>query len=139
MTEYEPQRVGRWMSSHVITVKPTEILADALEIMQGSRIRHLPVVDGQEVKGLLSNRDVVRAVAAPAPREGYEPLQENKVSEVMTQGELKTVTPLTLVREAAETCCREKVSALPVVEGKNLVGIVTSEDLLWALLEITED
>jgi CBS domain-containing protein len=142
MSDYEPQRVGRWMSANVITVKTGLTLFDALEIMQGSRIRHLPVVrayDNKEVLGMLSNRDVVRAVTAPAPRKGFEPLQENKVDEVMTKPPLHTVTPLTLVREAAETMCREKLSALMVMEGDHLVGIVTSEDLLWALLETTED
>lgn len=132
---YEPTRVGRWMSADVVTIGPTATVHEALELMTDHRIRHLPVIEDGEVVGLLSNRDAVRCALQSSPRKGWQPARETRVRDVMTTGRLHSVTPLALVLDAAELMAREKVSALPVVQGKKLVGIVTSEDLLWALLE----
>lgn len=132
MIDDDPQRVRRWMSAGVVTVLPNTVLSDALETMDALRCRHLPVVDGGKLVGLLSDRDVRRCVEAGASRS----TEETSVREVMTAaGALRVVHPTTLIREAAELLCREKISSLPVVEGKELVGLVTSEDLLWALVE----
>lgn len=130
--------VGRWMSTELKTVTPESLLADALDLMTNHRIRHLPVEAGGELVGILSTRDAYRAAMRPSPREGFDALQETKVSDVMTRAPLHTAHPADRVREAAERLCREKVSALPVVEGTRLVGIVTSEDLLWALMETSD-
>ncbi|MCW8139290.1 MAG: CBS domain-containing protein [Planctomycetota bacterium] len=133
---YEPTRVGRWMSGEVVTIDPEVSVHEALEVMSDHRIRHLPVVDDKGgLVGILSNRDAVRCAVQTSPRKGWEPARHVKVREVMTTGDLHCVTPSALVLDAAETICREKVSALPVVQGKKLIGIVSSEDLLWALLD----
>lgn len=132
---YEPTRVGRWMSADVVTIDPSATVHDALEVMTDHRIRHLPVVDHGELVGILSNRDAVRCALQASPRKGWEPTRATKVGDVMTTGRLHSVTPLALVMDAAELLAREKVSALPVVQGKKLVGIVSNEDLLWALLD----
>ena len=133
MSDTDPTRVERWMSADLITESPETVLFDALEQMEHHRIRHLPVTDDQgALIGILSSRDAARATKSEG---GPDPLQTLKVKDVMTGGRLHTVEPSTPVREAAETICREKISALPVKQGNKLVGIVTSEDLLWALLE----
>ncbi|MCO5168958.1 MAG: CBS domain-containing protein [Planctomycetes bacterium] len=133
---YEPTRVGRWMSGDVVTIDPRATVHEALEVMSDHRIRHLPVVDDAgALIGILSNRDAVRCAVQPSPRKGWEPARHVKVQEVMTTGQLHCVSPGALVLDAAELICREKVSALPVVQGKKLLGIVSSEDLLWALLD----
>lgn len=154
-----PTRVGHWMSTDLVTTRPETALGDAMDLMNERRIRHLPVMEGSRLVGLLSNRDAVRCLLAPpdpdededdeddredgegdreqaAPR---HPLTGTRVSDVMTGGHLHLATPQTLVREAAELMCREKINALPVVQGERLVGIVTSEDLLWAFLESTAE
>lgn len=132
---YEPTRVGRWMSADVVTIDPTASVHEALEVMTDHRIRHLPVVDHGELVGILSNRDAVRCALQTSPRKGWEPARATKVRDVMTTGRIHSVTPLALVLDAAELLAREKVSALPVVQGKKLIGIVSNEDLLWALLD----
>lgn len=132
---YEPTRVGRWMSADVVTIDPKASVHEALEVMTDHRIRHLPVIERGELVGILSNRDAVRCALQTSPRKGWEPARETTVREVMTTGRLHSVTPLALVQDAAELLAREKVSALPVVQGKKLVGIVSNEDLLWALLD----
>lgn len=138
MADYEPRYVGRWMSTSLITTTPDQVLSDAFETFRDERIRHLPVVKGDALVGILSSRDLLRAVESPAPRRGFELLEEKSVGDVMTKGRLHTVDPYTPVREAIEVMCREKVSALPVLQGKKLIGIVTSEDLLWSVLEAPE-
>lgn len=133
---YEPTRVGRWMSTDVVTIGADATVHDALELMNDHRIRHLPVVDEDGLLvGMLSNRDAMRCALQPSPRKGWEPAKHTAVRDVMTTGHMHLVPPSGLVLDAAELLCREKVSALPVVQGKKLVGIVTSEDLLWALLD----
>ena len=132
----DPIRVRRWMSADLVTASPSTALGDALETMNGRRIRHLPILDNGGLVGLLSDRDARRCIDGGASNAGTK----TPVRELMTHAEnLRVVFPDTLVREAAELLCRQKISALPVVEGMNLVGIVTSEDLLWAFLETTED
>lgn len=126
-----PRFVSRWMSKDLETISPSSALGDALERMGQRRIRHLPVVDGGKLVGLLSDRDARRSLDG----EG----SEAKVRDMMTPyNKLRCVEPGALVRDAAELICREKISALPVVVGEQLVGIVTSEDLLWAFLEEPE-
>ena len=134
----DPSLVGRWMSQDLVTCEPDTVLCDALERMTNHRIRHLPVVDSDALVGILSTRDATRAAIQPSPREGFVALESTKVADVMTKGHLLQVSPGTSVREAAELICREKISALPVLSGTQLVGIVTSEDLLWAFLEHEE-
>ena len=126
-----PRYVARWMSKDLLTTTPDATLEDALQRMEERRIRHLPVVDGGKLVGLLSDRDVRHSLAG----EGTQ----SPVREVMTPyPKLRCVSPGTLVRDAAELLCREKISSLPVVQGETLAGIVTSEDLLWAFLEQPE-
>jgi acetoin utilization protein AcuB len=127
----DPRFVARWMSKDLETTTPAAALEDALEKMERRRIRHLPVIDEEKLVGLLSDRDTRRCLGG----EGDAVL----VRDVMTPyPKLRCVERGTLVRDAAEVICREKISSLPVVAGEQLVGIVTSEDLLWAFLEIPE-
>ncbi len=132
----DPKRVSRWMSKDLLTTTPEAILEDALQTMTSNRIRHLPVVKDGRIVGLLSDRDARRCID-DASSKGVE---KTPVREVMTAADkLHLVDPSTLVRAAAELLCREKISSLPVVAGNDLVGIVTSEDLLWAFLDAPEE
>ncbi|GIW73179.1 MAG: hypothetical protein KatS3mg102_2721 [Planctomycetota bacterium] len=133
----EAQLVSGWMTEHPVTVEPDEPVVDAYALMTQHSIRHLPVVEGGRLVGILSNRDLYRA----SPRFGGKShravaaLFRTPVREVMTREGLLTVEPTTTVAEAARLLIEAKVSSLPVLEGERLVGIITSEDLLRALLE----
>lgn len=128
-----PRFVARWMSRDLETTGPGTTLTDALEIMERRRIRHLPVLDEGKLVGLLSDRDTRRCLG-----EGKD-ADATKVRDVMTPGKsLRCVSSGATVREAAELICREKINSLPVVQNETLVGIVTSEDLLWAFIEVPE-
>lgn len=123
---YPAPVIGRWMSTSLITLAPTKTLDEAKELMQEARIRHLLVVGPKgELQGILSNRDV----------DAHGDLKGKAKDAMTSRAELKTTDAYDSVRSAAELMCREKISALPVLQGEKLVGIVTSEDLLWALLQ----
>lgn len=135
MTDYAPHQVGRWMSTRLVTTTPKTLVAEALDVMEDHRIRHLPVIEGERLVGLLSNRDAVRLLRGRGPRSP----ERATVGEVMTHGRLHRAAPSDTVRETTEVMCREKISAMPVVTGDRLVGMVTTEDLLWAFLEAPRD
>lgn len=130
----EERRVERWMTNEVISLPPDARLADALEVMDRERIRHVLIVDARgRLRGIVSDRDVKR-VLADGKRAGLE----RPLSEVMTKRVLRLEPGATLA-EAAELMCREKISALPVCDGDRVEGIITSEDVLWAYVEIDRE
>ncbi len=130
----EERRVERWMTHDVLTLRPEEKLSDALELMDRERIRHVPIVDAQgRLVGIVSDRDVKRVVLDRKSHSLDRPL-----SSVMTKQVLR-LEPGATLREAAEIMCRDKISALPVCDGDEILGIVTSEDVLWAYCELDVD
>lgn len=136
-------QVRRWMSRELKTVRPDAPLVDAFERMREHRIRHLPVVEGKKLVGILSDRDVRefyphREHLRSGQSVFSERLMSTQVSEVMAR-QPHTVHSSTRLREVAELLCRKKIGALPVVDGQRLVGIITAEDVLWALVESFDD
>ena len=121
------------MQSAIITVKPSTTLPEALRLVQQRGIRHLPVVDGELLVGIVSDRDLKRAMASPATSlERHELaylLERVSLGEIMTRAVI-TIAPMFPVEEAARVMVKEKISALPVTEGGRLVGILTETDVL---------
>lgn len=122
----------------IMTTAPTTIdrnqpldLADALVV--ASHIRHLPVVDGDKVVGVLSQRDLLQAGLARALGYGTvgrtRLLKSIPVKEVMSEPPV-TVEPRTPVRDAARLMVDRKIGCLPVVEDGALVGLVTEGDIV---------
>jgi acetoin utilization protein AcuB len=136
--------VSRWMSSDLITATTESHLIDVFELMREHRIRHIPVVEDGALEGIVSDRDVRHALPMRSDiAEGDQDLfmramQDTPVGKIMTRHPI-TVTSDTTIREAAEIVCREKIGALPVVDGGALVGIVSAEDLLWGFVENTAE
>ena len=112
-------------------------LRRARRILDQHRIRHLLVVDGKRLVGIVTDRDLRQA--APSSKspltisERQEFMDELKVLEVMSR-KLITASPTTTIREAAKVMVSEKIGCLPVVDGNQLVGIVTQADLLEMLV-----
>lgn len=121
------------MQSRVITIKPKTTLPEAMKLGAERGVRHLPVVDGAELVGIVSDRDLKRAMASSATSlERHELtylLETLDVAEIMTRP-VVTIGPMFPVEEAARLMVKEKISALPVTEGGRLIGIVTETDVL---------
>lgn len=134
MNKQEP--VSQIMSKHVHTVTPNQTLHEARELMEQYNIRHAPVVVDKALVGILSRTDIMRAswgLTRQEEREHRELLQGISVSAAMSSNPLM-VAPHTTIREAAEVFAEMDMSALPVVQNNELVGIVTTTDLIRYLL-----
>jgi acetoin utilization protein AcuB len=128
------RRVERWMSHDVLTLRSRSTVREALELMERERIRHILVVEKDRVEGIVSDRDVKRLLAGKG-RESIGHALEHPLGSIMTKNVIHLDPDATLV-EAAELMCHEKVSALPILDGEYLEGIITSEDVLWAFVEL---
>ncbi|HZU97767.1 MAG TPA: CBS domain-containing protein [Planctomycetota bacterium] len=132
------RRVERWMSHDVIALRPKATIRDALDLMERERIRHVLIVDEKErLAGIVSDRDVKRVVAQRGTR-SLEKALDRPLQTIMTRRVLRLDPGATLI-EAAELMCREKISALPVVDDESVLGIITSEDILWAFVELDRE
>lgn len=121
------------MQTTVVTITPKTRLPEAMRLVRQRGIRHLPVVENGDLVGIVSDRDLKRAMASPATsldvRELNYLLDRLSVAEIMTRA-VVTIAPMFPVEEAARLMVEEKISALPVTEGGRLVGIVTETDVL---------
>jgi len=121
------------MQSKVVTITPRTTLAEAVGLARQRGIRHLPVLEGCELVGMVSDRDLKRAMPSPATglraHEVNDFLDRISVAEIMTRP-VVTIGPMLPLEEAARLMVEEKISALPVIERGRLVGIVTETDVL---------
>lgn len=122
------------MKKDVVTLEERESLENLEEAMRAMRFRHMPVVDGKRLIGLITQRDLLRVSAStllPARREQHELLTKRfTVGEIMMR-DVQTVGPDTPLAEVARTMRRSKVGCLPVVDRDNtLAGIITEADFV---------
>jgi len=136
MKKREP--ISHIMTSHVFTVKETDQLVDVLHIFRKNKIRHLPVLKGNVVSGIISSTDVNRLTFGSLfeNQEGADEavLEMLSIPQVMT-AKPRMVDPNDLIRDVAEIFANEEFHALPVVEDGVLKGIVTTTDVIRYMLE----
>jgi acetoin utilization protein AcuB len=128
------------MQTKLVTVTPLTTLPEAIKLVAERRIRHLPVVDpGGGLVGIVSDRDLKRAMASPATSlEAHELrflLDRLPVAEIMTRT-VVTIDPESPVEEAARLMVQKKIGAVPVVDAGDLVGILTETDALALFVEM---
>jgi acetoin utilization protein AcuB len=134
-------KVRDWMSPDPVTVSPDTTVAEARVLMDAEGFRHLPVVSGGTVIGIVSDRDVAIkdvALRAALRQRNIEDLldDDRPVEAVMAHATLHVIGPDATVSEAARLLVSRRISALPVIDGdRKLVGIITSVDCLLASLE----
>jgi len=126
------QSVGEWMSRRPIIASPSDSLATLHEMMKSNRVRRLPVtVDGKLV-GIVTLKDVQRALPSEATTLSIEEIntliEQVKAENIMARDVL-TVTPHTTVGEAAQLMLSNKIGGLPVVDNEQLVGMITESDI----------
>jgi acetoin utilization protein AcuB len=128
------------MTPDVITATPETSLADALKLTRGNRIRHLPVVKNHRLAGLVSDRDL-RLAMPPVwasdtdHAELRDALHTRTVGSVMVK-DIITTTADTPIEEAARQLYEHRIGCLPVLEGDDLIGIITETDVLRAFVEL---
>ncbi len=131
--------VRDFMTAPVTSISHDARLLEAALTLRRTGFRHLPVVEGERLVGIISDRDVQRltpSLLSKITAEEYNAVFENTTLErVMTRDPL-TVTPTTPLREAAAILQGSKLGCLPVVEDGRLVGIVTRADLLGVLVRL---
>jgi acetoin utilization protein AcuB len=130
------------MTPAPISIDQNAHLADAVDLMEARGVRHLPVVSGGRLVGLLSERHVRDALPSvltlkdPEARRRF--LSATRVDQVCIR-DPRTVGPDDTVHEAIRVMRHLKAGSLPVVDGRRLVGIVTSGDLLNLLDKLLKE
>lgn len=136
MKKREP--LSHIMTKSVITVNQNDDLKKVVEKLKANSIRHIPVVNGKEVAGIISRTDINRLTfgALFDGQDGADEaiLEMLTISQVMTS-KPKTVSSDTIIRDLAEIFVKEEFHALPVVDNGELKGIVTTTDVMKYLLE----
>lgn len=116
-----------------VTLRPDDTVDLANDVIYLGRIRHIPIVDGGDLVGLLSERDLVGAAATLifglTQRGKAALLKTLPIGKVMKK-HVVTVAPDTTIREAAQLMADKKIGCLPVVCDGSLVGLVTTTDIL---------
>jgi acetoin utilization protein AcuB len=131
--------VGKRMSRPPITIPPEMSINEALSLFKKERIRRAPIVRGNKLVGIVSEKDLLNASPSQATTlsvwEMNYLLSKLTVAEVMTK-DVITVTEDTPIEEAARIMADNKIGGLPVVKGLHVVGIITETDLFKLFLEL---
>ena len=136
MKKREP--ISHIMTKSVITVNQNDNLKNVVEKLKANSIRHIPVVNGKEVIGIISRTDINRLTFG-ALFDGQDGADE-AILEMLTIPQVMTAKPKTvpserIIRDLAEIFVKEEFHAAPVVDNGELKGIVTTTDVLKYFLE----
>jgi len=123
----------RHKGRHVVTASEGDSVLRAVRVLVDHNIGGVVVVDGQEVVGILTERDILRLVANKP-----DELQALKVGQVMTRDVIK-VAPDDDLSDVANLMTENRVRHLPVVERGRVAGIVTIGDVVNAFRRVAED
>lgn len=126
------------MVKEVATLDVNDELSLANDIMRLGRIRHLPVVDGTRLVGIISERDLFRSSLAQALGYGSQAsrdlMKTLRIKDIMIK-QVDTISPEAKLCEAVRIMMDKKIGCLPVVEDDLLVGLITETDILLQYLK----
>jgi CBS domain-containing protein len=155
------KKVRDYMNPDIIFFKPEDSIFDVAKVFSERRISGAPVVEGDEVVGVISISDIVKFMSLGLPEKQESPLGESHILYLMFLNTLKdelkfredlkkisstqikdimskeiiSVSPDTSLYEAASIMEKHDVNRLPVIENGKLVGIIARADLIKALIE----
>lgn len=140
------RRVSELMQRQVFSVQLADPIDRVFFLFHYEKIRHLPVLDRNQVVGIVSDRDLYKALGPRSQRGGTAGSRNStsfhvvskKVRHIMRRGVI-TVDPQTSLAEAASLMARRKIGALPVLDRGKLVGIITATDLLNTFAKLVAD
>jgi acetoin utilization protein AcuB len=124
--------VREFMTSSPLTVGRSSSLAAASQLMRKHHVRHLPVLNGGLIEGVLSERDLLLLETMPGVNPTVVRVEEAMVQDVFTVG------PETPVGEAIETMIDRKLGSAIVCDGERVLGVFTTVDALRALHHLLE-
>ena len=134
---FEDILVRDWMTSPVYTVLPNTPISTAHKIMKDKNIRRLPVIGDHDIIGIITLGDVREASPSNATTLSIWELNylwsQLAVDRIMTT-RLVTVAPDEPILNAADLMLKHKISGLPVVKDKTLVGMITESDIFRMLM-----
>jgi CBS domain-containing protein len=126
------------MVKEIATLDVNDELSLANDIMRLGRIRHLPVVDGGRLAGIISERDLFRSSLAHALGYGGQAsrdlMKTLRIKDIMVKT-VTTISPDAKLCEAVRLMMDKKIGCLPVVEGDHLVGLITETDIMLQYLK----
>jgi acetoin utilization protein AcuB len=123
------------MTRGVVVLSPETTAGEALALCRERHIRHLPVLEEGELVGIVSDRDLRSAAPALGDPGRASALEKIRISDVMTR-DVVTTRPEDPIEEAANRMQERRIGCLPVVEDGVLVGILTSSDVMEALVQL---
>ena len=131
--------VSTIMTKNIIKLNVTDDLTKAEKLFKEHKIRHIPVVSGAKIIGMLSYTDLLRISFVDAVDDEDDVVDATvynlfTIEQVMAKN-LITISPENTIKETAEILSQHEFHALPVCEGDVLVGIVTTTDLLKYLID----
>ena len=139
MKRNEP--VSKIMSTELVTVHHGDPISKARKLMRDQGVQHLPVVSGREIIGIISFSDVLRVSfgdAFGADERAVDATLDHTISlkQIMNNAP-RTLMKTATIREAAEVLAKGEFHSVPIVDtdGKTLLGMVTSTDLIRYLLD----
>ena len=137
MKQNEP--VSKIMARDPITVHEKQKLSDVRKLITEHGVHHVPVVSGKKLIGLISATDLLRVgygdISKIDPRAFDTALDTMTIRETMVE-DIATVQHNDPIKQAADILATGRFHSLPVLEGEDLVGVVTSTDLIKFLREL---
>lgn len=131
--------VRDYMTKAVVTAQPDDLVIDVQRVMLEQGIRHVPVVDGGNLAGIVSLNTLRDAAPSKATdlsiHEIHYLLSKMKIKDVMKK-DVITCGPTDHVEDVALIMQTKRIGAVPVIDGKKLVGILTNDDMFRILMKI---
>ena len=134
-------QVRDWMTPNPVTVSPSTSLRDAYWLMIDNKVRRLPVMYDGHLVGIVTMEDLRRA--EPSTGIGLDlvkitdMLSRMTVHQLMTKGP-QTISPDAPLFEAAQMMLEQEISALPVIQGTCLIGIIAESDIFRAFVKLEQ-
>lgn len=132
--------VKDFMTENLVTVTPKTKIFDAVDLMKKHDIHRLPVIEKDQLVGLITEGTIQEALPSKATSLSvYEVnylLNKTVVADVMIK-DVKTISPDAELEDGIYLMRQNKINVLPVLENEKLVGIITNNDIFDAFLKLT--
>jgi CBS domain-containing protein len=144
VTRFLSQPVSALMRASVVTATPETLLVDVTAVFRRRRIRHIPVLDGGLVMGMISDRDVRRSIGWSGIRDLQAEYGSSAVdvscvaiatARDIMQTKVRWITRSSSLNDCLKIMLSQHVHSIPILEGGKLVGIITHTDFLKAVAQ----